>query len=148
MKMDSLAPPCSSTDVQQRKQRRMESNRESARVKKQKYVDDLTAEAAHLSELNNQISNSMNATVERYEYYSFNLFRELLHHFVQESTMQQCVKIEVHNSVLRAQIMELSHRLHSFKQILTHHAVFEADHLNFGHGLLNNSWNLLEAPHH
>ncbi|KAG6408820.1 hypothetical protein SASPL_131845 [Salvia splendens] len=37
--------------------------------------------------------------------------------------------------------MELSHRLHSFKQILTHHAVFEADHLNFGHGLLNNSWN-------
>ncbi|XP_042005998.1 bZIP transcription factor 11-like [Salvia splendens] len=121
--MDSLAPPCSSTDVQQRKQRRMESNRESARVKKQKYVDDLTAEAAHLSELNNQISNSMNAT------------------------MQQCVKIEVHNSVLRAQIMELSHRLHSFKQILTHHAVFEPDHLNFGQGLLNNSWNLLEAPH-
>lgn len=115
-----------SSDVQQRKQRRMESNRESARlsrVKKQKYMDDLTAEAAHLSHLNNHISNSVNATT------------------------QQCVKIEVQNSVLRAHIMELSHRLHSLKQILTHHhAVFDADDdLNFADGLLNNS---LGPTHH
>ena len=116
--MDSSA----SSDVQQRKQRRMESNRESARlsrVKKQKYMDDLRAEVAQLSKLNNQISNSMNAS------------------------MQQCVKIEAHNHVLRAQIMELSQRLHSLKQILTHHAVFGADD-----SLLNNSWNLLGASHH
>ncbi|KAL1534823.1 bZIP transcription factor 11-like [Salvia divinorum] len=104
-----------SSDAQQRKRRRMQSNRESAqrsRMRKHKYMDDLTAEVAHLSKQNNQISNTINATT---------------HH---------CLKLEAHNSVLRAQIIELSQRFHSLKQILFTRCVFEADHSNFGDALL------------
>ncbi|XP_042009236.1 bZIP transcription factor 11-like [Salvia splendens] len=162
MKMDSSA--CSSSDVQQRKQRRMESNRESARlsrVKKQKYMDDLTAEVAHLSKLNNQISKSIvikecsfqleEARLERSSVssaYRAGTSLELAEKKKKAEVGKQCVKIEAHNLVLRAQIMDLSHTLHSLKQILTHHAVFEPDHLNFAHALFNNSWNLLGDSHH
>lgn len=126
MKVDSSASPPSSSDPQQRKRRRMQSNRESARrsrMRKQKHLDDLTGEMAQLSKENNQISNSINVTT------------------------QHCVKMEASNSVLRAQMMELSQRLHSLNQILTlthttAAAVFEPADDDL---LLNNSWNLVGA---
>ncbi|KAL7124370.1 hypothetical protein ABFS83_14G043800 [Erythranthe nasuta] len=81
----------------QRKRKRMESNRESARrsrVRKQKHLDDLTAEISRMIKENNQISISVNVTA------------------------QHCVSVEAANSVLRAQMMELTQRLHSLNEIL------------------------------
>ncbi|KAL1561056.1 bZIP transcription factor 53-like [Salvia divinorum] len=120
MKTDSSSGRSSSSDVQQRKQRRMQSNRESARrsrMKKQKHLDDLAAEVALLSKQNSHISNSINAAADH------------------------CVEIEAHNSVLRAQVTELSQRLRSLDQILTHAA---ADEFQIGDALWNNCWNLVQ----
>ncbi|KAH6823547.1 hypothetical protein C2S53_012309 [Perilla frutescens var. hirtella] len=75
----------------------MQSNRESARrsrQRKQKHLDDLNAQIAQLSKENNQILNAVNAAT------------------------QHCVKVEAENSVIRAQMMELSQRLQSLNQIL------------------------------
>ncbi|XP_042058055.1 bZIP transcription factor 53-like [Salvia splendens] len=80
-------------------------------MKKQKHLGDLAAEVALLSKQNSHISNSINAATD------------------------QCVKIEAHNSVLRAQMTELSQRLHSLAQILTH-----ADELQIADALWNNCW--------
>ncbi|XP_075517040.1 bZIP transcription factor 44-like [Primulina tabacum] len=122
--------------VDQRKRKRMESNRESARrsrMRKQKHLDDLTAEITQLTEGNSQILTNISATTRHY------------------------VNLEAENSILRAQMMELSQRLHSLNEILDFisssaaasagggSCVFEADefqHLGFADGFLNNPWNL------
>ncbi|XP_057811405.1 bZIP transcription factor 2-like [Salvia miltiorrhiza] len=90
-----------SSSERERKRRRMQSNRESARrsrMRKQKHLDDLTAEIAQLWRENKQILKSINGGT------------------------QQCMRMEAHNSVLRAQMMDLSQRLHSLNQLLTAHA--------------------------
>lgn len=120
--------------MDQRKRKRMQSNRESARrsrMRKQKHLDDLTAEVAQMSKENHQILSSINVTT------------------------QHCVKLEAENSVLRAQMMELSHRLQALNQILSHtptaaaaaaaSCMFEADEFQFAEAFLNNSWNLMGA---
>ncbi|XP_034679330.1 bZIP transcription factor 44-like [Vitis riparia] len=83
--------------MDQRKRKRMISNRESARrsrMRKQKHLDDLMAQAAQLRKENNQIITSMNVTTQHY----FN--------------------IEAENSVLRAQFSELSNRLQYLVEII------------------------------
>ncbi|KAI4339896.1 hypothetical protein MLD38_024781 [Melastoma candidum] len=83
--------------IDQRKRKRMESNRESAqrsRMRKQKHVDDLTAQILHLTRENVQILTGINAAA------------------------QHLVTVEAENSVLRAQVTELGQRLQSLDEIL------------------------------
>lgn len=83
--------------MDERKRKRMESNRESARrsrMRKQKHLDDLVGQIAELKKDNNQILTSINFTT---------------HHYM---------SIEAENSVLRAQMTELSQRLDSLNDIL------------------------------
>ncbi|XWS21027.1 hypothetical protein CRYUN_Cryun30bG0019800 [Craigia yunnanensis] len=85
--------------MDQRKRKRMESNRESARrsrMRKQKHLDDLVAQVSQLKNDNNQILTSINFTTQHY------------------------LNIEAENSVLRAQMMELSQRLDSLNEILNY----------------------------
>ncbi|KAE9447327.1 hypothetical protein C3L33_20808, partial [Rhododendron williamsianum] len=72
------------------------SNRESARrsrMRKQRHLDDLTAQVAELRKENNRIITSVSVTT------------------------QQFLSVEGENSILRAQVAELSHRLQSLNEI-------------------------------
>nr|POF14919.1 bzip transcription factor 44 [Quercus suber] len=83
--------------MDQRKRKRMISNRESARrsrMRKQKHLDELVAQVAQLRKENHQISQSVNITT------------------------QHCMNIESENSILRAQAGELSHRLRALNDII------------------------------
>ncbi|XP_051150767.1 bZIP transcription factor 44-like [Andrographis paniculata] len=83
--------------VDQKKRKRMESNRESARrsrMRKQKHMEDLMGQVAQLTEKNKQMLSRINVTTE------------------------QTVKVEAENSVLKAQEMELTQRLQSLSEIL------------------------------
>ncbi|KAF8045692.1 hypothetical protein N665_4540s0002 [Sinapis alba] len=83
--------------MEQRKRKRMLSNRESARrsrKKKQKLLDDLTAQVNHLKKENDEIVTSVSITTQHY------------------------LNVEAENSVLRAQLDELSHRLESLNDIV------------------------------
>ncbi|KAL6572783.1 hypothetical protein OROMI_013741 [Orobanche minor] len=112
-----------------RKRKRMQSNRESARrsrQRKQKQLDDLMAQVGQLREETGRISSSINVTTQHY------------------------VSVEAENSVLRAQMTELTQRLHSLNEILNYidsgggGYVFETDDGTcFDDGLLNsnNMWN-------
>ncbi|KAL9445971.1 hypothetical protein AB3S75_013782 [Citrus x aurantiifolia] len=83
--------------MDQRKRKRMQSNRESARrsrMRKQKHLDDLIAQVDQLRKENNQILTSVNITTQHY------------------------MNIESENSVLRAQLLELTQRLDSLNDIL------------------------------
>ncbi|CAB4290123.1 unnamed protein product [Prunus armeniaca] len=84
--------------MDQRKRKRMISNRESARrsrMRKQKHLDDLMAQMAELKKENNQIITSVNITSQHY------------------------MNIEAENSVLRAQADELNNRLQSLNEIVS-----------------------------
>ncbi|OVA08734.1 Basic-leucine zipper domain [Macleaya cordata] len=101
--------------MDQRKKKRMLSNRESARrsrMRKQKHLDDLMAQVAQLRKENNQILTSLNITSQHY------------------------LNIESENSILRAQMGELNNRLQSLTEI-SHYLtannytdVFETEDLN------------------
>ncbi|KAL8148612.1 bZIP transcription factor 44-like [Apium graveolens] len=83
--------------MDQRKRKRMQSNRESARrsrQRKQNHIDELMAQAAQLRKENNQIITTTNLT------------------------NQQFAKVEAENSVLKAQMDELTQRLQSLNEIL------------------------------
>lgn len=85
--------------MDQRKRKRMISNRESARrsrMRKQKHLDDLMAQVSTLRKENNQILTSMNVTTQHY------------------------LNVEAENSILRAQLSELSHRLESLNEIIAY----------------------------
>ncbi|KAM1002541.1 hypothetical protein ACFX13_003013 [Malus domestica] len=91
---------CSEEDLtalmDQRKRKRMISNRESARrsrMRKQKHLDDLTGQISQLQKDNEQIISSLNITSQHY------------------------MNVEAENSVLRAQADELSNRLQSLNEI-------------------------------
>lgn len=84
--------------MDQRKRKRMISNRESARrsrMRKQKHLDDLMAQVAQMRKENHQLITSINITTQHY------------------------MNIESENSVLRAQLDELTHRLHSLNDIIS-----------------------------
>lgn len=83
--------------MNQRKQKRMLSNRESARrsrMRKQKHLDDLMGQVAILRKENSQILTNLHVTTQQY------------------------INIESENSVLRAQMGELGHRLQSLNEIV------------------------------
>ncbi|XP_050363807.1 bZIP transcription factor 11-like [Argentina anserina] len=85
--------------MDQRKRKRMQSNRESARrsrMRKQQHLDELTAQVTQLRKENGQILTSINITTQHY------------------------MNVEADNSVLRAQMTELSHRLESLTEILNY----------------------------
>lgn len=98
--------------MDQRKRKRKESNRESARrsrMRKQKHMDDLIAEAERLKKENNEILTRVNMAT------------------------QQIVKVEAENCILSAQMCELNQRLHSLNDIInlintTTHGVYQNDH--------------------
>ncbi|KAL3640910.1 hypothetical protein CASFOL_015878 [Castilleja foliolosa] len=130
-----------------RKRKRMQSNRESARrsrQRKQKQMDDLTVQVAQLKKDNGQISSGIDMTTQQY------------------------VSVEADNSVLRAQMMELTQRLDSLNEILSYinsggrggsttatatgGCVFEAeDFQGFGDEIFNsnnnNLWNSVGFNH-
>ncbi|KAK9077328.1 hypothetical protein SSX86_005665 [Deinandra increscens subsp. villosa] len=77
--------------------KRMVSNRESARrsrMRKQKHLDDLVTQLSQLRKQNNQVRADVSITMQHY------------------------MNVESENSVLRAQVVELSHRLESLNQIM------------------------------
>ncbi|KAL1815763.1 hypothetical protein ACET3Z_018337 [Daucus carota] len=124
--------------MDQRKRKRMQSNRESARrsrQRKQNHLDELMAQAAQLRKENSQITTTTNMTTQQY------------------------AKVEAENSVLRAQMDELSQRLQSLNEILDYinstaaastsagfDGAFEMDHV-FGADqssyMNHNSWNMM-----
>lgn len=65
-------------------------------MRKQKHLDDLMAQVAQLRRENNEILTSLNITTQHY------------------------LNVESENSVLRTQMMELNHRLHSLNEILNY----------------------------
>lgn len=80
-----------------RKRKRMQSNRESARrsrLRKQKHLDDLAVQVSELKAQNNKVLSTTNATTQLY------------------------LDVEAENSVLRAQLAELSNRLQSLNDII------------------------------
>ncbi|XP_059439571.1 bZIP transcription factor 11-like [Corylus avellana] len=115
--------------MDQRKRKRMLSNRESARrsrIRKQNHVDDLTAQACELTKENNQILTSMNMASQLY------------------------LNIEAENSILRAQMAELSQRLESLNGIInymtsTNTTIFQTDNQDtpiqeYDSFMINNPW--------
>ncbi|XP_057456445.1 bZIP transcription factor 11-like [Lotus japonicus] len=94
--------------MDQRKRKRMISNRESARrsrMRKQKHLDDLASQVTQLRKENQQIITSVNITTQQY------------------------LSVEAENSVLRAQMGELSNRLESLNEIIE---VLNANSAAFG----------------
>lgn len=116
--------------LDERKRKRMLSNRESARrsrMRKQKHLDDLIGQVAQLKKENNNILSNINLTSQQY------------------------ANVEAENSVLRAQMMELSQRLQSLNEILSYinsnnnnnnNGVFETHH-HYQEDMMNNPWNLM-----
>ncbi|XP_071691807.1 bZIP transcription factor 44-like [Rutidosis leptorrhynchoides] len=84
--------------MNERKRKRMISNRESARrsrMRKQQRVDELTCEVSQLRNKNNQIMSNISVTTQHY------------------------MSVEAENCVLRAQVAELSNRLQSLNEIMS-----------------------------
>ncbi|ONK69852.1 uncharacterized protein A4U43_C05F27440 [Asparagus officinalis] len=119
--------------MDQRKRKRMQSNRESARrsrMRKQKHLDDLMAQVNQLRKENGQILTALNITTQQY------------------------IGVEAENSVLRTQMAELNTRLESLNEILR---CMNANNIS-GNGLFSdgphfndsfiNSWNppLMNQP--
>lgn len=121
--------------IDQRKRKRMESNRESARrsrMRKQKHIDDLLAEVKQIKSNNDQILTTINVTTQRF------------------------LQIDSENSVLKAQVSELSQRLDSLNEMInimntnanrttnqcTGGATNGLLEFDFNH-LMENPWNLM-----
>ncbi|KVH93204.1 bZIP transcription factor 11-like [Cynara cardunculus var. scolymus] len=95
--------------MDQRKRKRMISNRESARrsrLRKQQHLDELATLLSQLRKENNQIISSVSITTQHY------------------------MGVEEENSVLRAQVAELSYRLQSLNEIIA----FRNQPVDFGCG--------------
>ena len=114
--------------MDQKKRKRMQSNRESARrsrMRKQKQLDDLMAQVSELRKENGKILTTLNIST------------------------QQFLAVDAENSVLRTQMMELSTRLQSLNEILhcmnannnSTHGVFP-DGPHFNDSFIN-PWNLV-----
>lgn len=83
--------------MDQRKRKRMQSNRESARrsrMRKQQHLDELSGQVSQLKKENEQILTKTNITTQHY------------------------LNLESENLILRAQMDELSQRLDSLNDIL------------------------------
>lgn len=116
--------------MDQRKRKRMLSNRESARrsrQRKQKHLDDLMEQVSQLTNENNQILTSMNATSQHY------------------------LNIEAENSILRAQTAELSNRLQSLNEIINYisstNSLFATEETRTHDDSFTNLWSPLYVNH-
>ncbi|WMV18096.1 hypothetical protein MTR67_011481 [Solanum verrucosum] len=113
--------------MDQRKRKRMISNRESARrsrMRKQKLYDDLTSRVNQFKEQNNQIATNINM---------------MTHLFL---------NVEAENSILRAQLAELNQRLQSLNEIISCTNSSPSNiAINYHHELDDflNPWNLLNV---
>ncbi|XP_021759924.1 bZIP transcription factor 11-like [Chenopodium quinoa] len=99
--------------MDERKRKRMASNRESARrsrMRKQKHIEDLMVQVDQLKRGNNQILQTTNLTT------------------------QQFVNVEAENSVLKAQMNELNQRLQSLNDILNYMNTLTTGVNGNGHG--------------
>lgn len=108
--------------VDERKRKRMQSNRESARrsrMRKQKHLDDLFGQVTQLKTENSNILSSINVTTHQY------------------------ANVEAENSVLRAQLMELTQRLQSLNEILSY-INNSNNNNNFNNFNINNNNNQLQ----
>ncbi|KAG5613372.1 hypothetical protein H5410_024653 [Solanum commersonii] len=108
--------------VDDRKRKRMQSNRESARrsrMRKQKHLDDLMCQVTQLKKENSNILSSINMTTQQYG------------------------NVEAENSVLRAQMMELTQRLQSLNEILTYINNSNNNNNNYQEDFQINPWNLM-----
>ncbi|CAA2988079.1 bZIP transcription factor 11-like [Olea europaea subsp. europaea] len=110
--------------MDQRKRKRMQSNRESAkrsRMRKQKHLDELTAKSAQIQKENSQLLTSINITTQNY------------------------MNIEAENSVIRARITELSQRLQSLNEIIATAAGGGGATTNnwAEESFMNSPWNLM-----
>ncbi|GMH23392.1 hypothetical protein Nepgr_025235 [Nepenthes gracilis] len=97
--------------MDERKRKRMESNRESAkrsRMRKQKHLDDLTAQITHLRIENTQILSTINTTTQHY------------------------LTVESENTVLRAQMAELTQRLESLNEMCSYINTFNGVAMDSG----------------
>ncbi|XP_016452795.1 bZIP transcription factor 44-like [Nicotiana tabacum] len=110
--------------MNERKRKRMVSNRESARrsrMRKQKHLYDMMSQVEQLKEENIKIITSINLATQNY------------------------ATVEAENTVLRVQMMELNQRLHSLNDILSYinnnGTIFE-DH-NYPETFVNNPWNFM-----
>ncbi|XP_072959067.1 bZIP transcription factor 53-like [Typha angustifolia] len=101
--MSSLPPRCASSPEEgsmladERKRKRMLSNRESARrsrMRKQQHIDDLINQGAMLRKENSQMEVQLNLVTQQY------------------------LDVEKDNSILRAQVMELTERLKWLNSLL------------------------------
>ncbi|CAL9762578.1 unnamed protein product [Musa acuminata subsp. burmannicoides] len=104
--------------MNQRKQKRMVSNRESARrsrMRKQKHLEDLTAELRQLRKENSQILTALSITKQHY------------------------AEMEAQNAVLRAQTMELGATLQSLNQILVLRCMHGTDWVSDAFGETSDS---------
>lgn len=84
--------------MDQRKNKRKQSNRESARrsrMRKQNHLEDLTNQVSKLTKDNGEILTNINITTQHY------------------------LNVEAENSILRAQMGELNQRLQSLNDILS-----------------------------
>ncbi|KAF3678140.1 bZIP transcription factor 11 [Capsicum chacoense] len=113
--------------MDQRKRKRMISNRESARrsrMKKQTHLNELMAQVNQLKEQNNQTVTNINRVTQVY------------------------LNVEAQNSVLRAQMAELSHRLQSLNEIIncinSANSTIDETQVIGDDGFLN-PWNLLHV---
>lgn len=113
--------------MDQRKRKRMISNRESARrsrMRKQKHLDDLSVQVSQLRNENQQILTSVNLTTQRF------------------------LAVESENSVLRAQLNELNNRFESLNEIINFMNVTNAvfvdpiDNINTNNSYFNNPLNM------
>ncbi|KAK2392865.1 hypothetical protein P8452_29683 [Trifolium repens] len=111
--------------MDQRKRKRMISNRESARrsrLRKQKHLDDLAVQVSQLRNENQQILTSVNLTTQRF------------------------LAVESENSVLRAQLTELNNRFESLNEIINFmnvtNGVFEPVVDNNNNNYFNNPLNM------
>ncbi|KAF3517148.1 hypothetical protein DY000_02063966 [Brassica cretica] len=83
--------------INERKRKRLESNRESARrsrMRKREHLVGLTTQLEQLRKDNRKATIAIDVTTEHYD------------------------KMEAENSVMRAQVTELNHRLNSLNQII------------------------------
>lgn len=100
--------------MDQKKRKRMLSNRESARrsrMRKQQHVEELSAQVEQLKKDNNQISNNIGVTTQMY------------------------MNVEGENAILRVQMAELTNRLQSLNEIIHY---IESTNNNNNNNLFNH----------
>ncbi|XP_062097942.1 bZIP transcription factor 11-like [Humulus lupulus] len=110
----------------ERKRKRMQSNRESARrsrQRKQQHLDELMGQVANLRKENNQILTSISITT------------------------QHLMSVEAENSVLRAQMEELGQRLQSLNDILNYINDVNSGGGGGGGGVVQLHNNIVEYGH-